>query len=216
VTVRVTRWVTNYCGAFTMAGLYVDAAHDGLNGEYILSMFIDTSDAALLIGREGFGSPKKMASIDLVRSGNHFVGTVDRMGARLMTLNVATGEDEGPSQGSGVLYSIKATLALGGKGLQEDALLLAQEVDVKSTENRRGTGSVALGGTPHDPLDEFPVVEVLGASYAVSEMGEPRPVGGGKHLRAVIPAEEFLPFHYGRLDDWSAHDALGPLESGKA
>jgi acetoacetate decarboxylase len=214
VTVRVTRWVTNYCGAFTMAGLYVDAAHDGLHGEYILSMFIDTADAALLIGREGFGEPKKMASIDLMRSGNCFVGTVDRMGTRLMTLNVATGEDEGPSQGGGVLYSIKATLALGG-GLQEDALLLAQEVDVMSSENRRGTGSVALGGTAHDPLDEFPVLEVLGASYAVSEMGEPRPVGG-KHLRAVIPAEEFLPFHYGRLDDWSAHDLLGPLESGRA
>ncbi|GAA4550754.1 acetoacetate decarboxylase family protein [Pseudonocardia xishanensis] len=215
VTVRVTRWVTNYCGAFTMAGLYVDAAHDGLPGEYILSMFIDSYDAALLIGREGFGEPKKMASIDLFRSGNGFVGTVDRMGTRLMTLNVATGEDEGPSRGGGVLYSVKATLALGG-GLQEDALLLAQEVDVTSSENRRGAGAVTLGGTAHDPLDEFPVLEVLGASYAVSEMGEPRPVAGGEHLRAVIPAEEFLPFHYGRLDDWSAHDALGPLESGRA
>ncbi|SEO57212.1 acetoacetate decarboxylase family protein [Trujillonella endophytica] len=214
VTVRVTRWVTNYCGAFTMAGLYVDAAHDGLDGEYILSMFIDTYDAALLIGREGFGEPKKMASIDLFRSGNGFVGTVDRMGTRLMSLNVATGEDEGPSEGSGALYSIKATLALGG-GLVDDALLMGQEVHVKSSENRRGPGSVKLGGTPHDPLDEFPVLEVLGASYAVSDMGETRPLRG-KHVQAVIPAEEFLPFHYGRLDDWSAHDLLGPLESGKA
>jgi Acetoacetate decarboxylase (ADC) len=168
----------------------------------------------LLIGREGFGEPKKMASIDLFRSGNGFVGTVDRLGTRLMSLNVAAGEDEGPSEGGGVIYSIKATLALGG-GLVDDASLLAQEVHVKSSEVRHGAGSVKLGGTAHDPLDEFPVLEVLGASYAVSDMGETLPVRG-KYVQAAIPAEEFLPFHYGRLDDWSAHDSLTSLESGKA
>ena len=214
VIVRVTRWVTNYCGAFTMAGLYVDAVHDGLAGEYILSMFIDSYDPALLIGREGFGEPKKMASIDLVRSKNSFVGTVDRMGTRLMTLQVHGGENVGPVSGSGVLYSVKATLALGG-GLQEDALLLAQEVEVQSDEVRPGSGSVVLGGTPHDPLGEFPVLEVLSASYATSEMGQPRPVGD-TYTRAVIPKAEFLPYHYGRLDDWSAHNALAELEGSVA
>lgn len=210
VIVRVTRWVTNYCGAFTMAGLYVDAVHDGLPGEYILSMFIDTSDAALLIGREGFGEPKKMAGIELMRSKNHFVGTVDRMGARLMTVQVDAGENVGPVSGGGVLYSVKATLALGG-GLQDDALLLAQHVDVQSDEVRPGVGSVVLGGTAHDPLDEFPVLEILSGSYATSEMGEPRRVGDS-YTRAVIPKADFLPYHYGRLDDWSAHNALDGFE----
>ncbi|WP_167659930.1 acetoacetate decarboxylase family protein [Nocardia mangyaensis] len=214
VVVRVTRWVTNYCGAFTMAGLYVDSVHNGIEGEYILAMFIDGYDPALLIGREGFGEPKKMASIDLFRTQNSFVGTVDRMGTRLMTLHVDAGEDTGPAAGNGVLYSVKATLALGG-GLQDDALLLAQEVEVRSPQVRPGTGSVVLGGTAHDPLDEFPVLEVLSASYATSEMGQPRPVGDS-YLQAVIPKEEFLPFHYGRLDDWSAHNALDQHENGLA
>lgn len=213
VVARVTRWVTNYCGAFTMAGLYVDAVHEGVSGEYILSMFIDSQDAALLIGREGFGEPKKMASVGLMRSRNSFVGTVDRMGTRLMTLHVDAGDDVGPGEGSqgGVLFSVKATLALGG-GLQDDALLLAQEVKVTSSESRPGSGRVVLGGTPHDPLDEFPVRDVLNASYATQELGEPRAVGES-FIRAVIPAEEFLPYHYGRLDDWSAHDSLSDLEN---
>lgn len=216
VVARVTRWVTNYCGAFTMAGLYVDAKHEGVTGEYILSMFIDNQDAALLIGREGFGEPKKMATIELMRSRNSFVGTVDRMGTRLMTLNVEAGDDQGAGKGSqgGVLYSVKATLALGG-GLQDDALLLAQEVDVTSSESRPGTGRVVLGGTPHDPLDEFPVLEVLGASYAQQELGEPRALGDS-FVRAVIPADDFLPYHYGRLDDWSAHDVLTDVEGAQA
>lgn len=212
VVVRVTRWVTNYCGAFTMAGLYVDSVHNGIEGEYILSMFIDTYDAALLIGREGFGEPKKMASIDLVRTHNSFLGTVDRMGERLMTLHVEAGDNVGPVNGKGVLYSVKATLALGG-GLQDDALLLAQEVEVDSPEVRPGVGSVVLGGTAHDPLDEFPVLEVLSGSYATSEMGQPRPVGDD-YLQAVIPKDVFLPYHYGRLDDWSAHNSLDEVENG--
>jgi acetoacetate decarboxylase len=151
-----------------------------------------------------------MASIDLVRSKNSFLGTVDRMGERLMTLHVDAGDNVGPARGDGVLYSVKATLALGG-GLQDDALLLAQRVEVHSDEVRPGFGSVVLGGTPHDPLDEFPVLEVLGASYATSEMGEPRPIGDS-YGRAVIPKADFLPYHYGRLDDWSAHNALDQLE----
>lgn len=209
VTAKISRWVSNYCGAFTMAGLYVEADHEGMRGEYILSMFIDTFDAALLIGREGFGEPKKMASVDLFRFRNSFVGTVDRMGTRLMTLEVDAGEDDGPSQGQAVLFSVKATLALGG-GLLGDALLFAQDVAGRSSENRRGSGQVTLGGTPHDPLDEFPVLEVIGASYSLPE-AVPGPTESDECLRATIPAEEFLPYHYGRLDDWSAHNALGAL-----
>jgi acetoacetate decarboxylase len=212
VTVRVTRWVTNYCGTFTMAGLYVDAEHNGEAGEYVLSMFIDSYDAALLIGREGFGEPKKMGTVELVRSGNSFMATVDRLGTRLMTLRVQGGEDLGPSKGSqaGNIYSIKATLDLDGT-LQGDALLMAQQLEVNSSETRNGPATLVLGGSAHDPIDEFPVLEVLSGSYAVQELyGSRFPEGG--YLRAVIPGDDFLPYHYGRLDDWSAHDALGELE----
>ncbi|WP_408899778.1 acetoacetate decarboxylase family protein (plasmid) [Nocardioides sp. R1-1] len=211
VVVRVTRWVTNYCGTFTMAGLYLDAEHDGQSGEYVLSMFIDSYDAALLIGREGFGEPKKMGSVELVRCGNSFMGTVDRLGTRLMTLKVEAGEDLGPSKGSqaGNLYSIKATLDLDGT-LQGDAFLMAQQLEVNSSETRTGPGSLVLGGSPHDPIDEFPILEVLSGSYAVQELYGSRYPDGG-YQRAVIPGEEFLPYHYGRLDDWSAHDVLSGL-----
>jgi len=212
VIARVTRWITNYCGAFTMAALYVDSTHDGLDGEYMLSMFIDSYDAAMLVGREAQGEPKKMASIDLFRSHTSFVGTVERYGTRLMTLNVDAGEDVGPSEGNHgrVIYSIKATLALGG-GIEDDALLLASTMNVKTSESRPGSGRIELGGTAHDPLDEFPVLEVLGASYATQELNGSRPAVGDSFIRAVIPADEFLPYHYGRLDDWSAHNAFQDL-----
>jgi len=209
VTARVTRWMSNYCGSFTMAGLYVDAVHEGVVGEYVLSMIIDTSDAALLIGREGIGEPKKMGSVELFRTENAFVGTAGRYGTRLMNLRVEAGEDVGASVDTGVIYSVKATLALGG-GLQDDPLLLAQELTVHSSEKRPGTGSVVLGGSPHDPFDELPVLDVMNASYAISTMGNAHPIGDS-FIRAVLNKEDYLPYHYGHLDDWGAHDTLGDL-----
>src|SRR5688500_18222597 len=194
VTARVTRWMSNYCGSFTMAGLYIDAVHAGVRGEYVLSMIIDTTDAALLIGREGIGEPKKMGSVELFRNGNSFVGTVDRYGTRLMTLRVHAGDDVGASTDEGVIYSVKATLALGG-GLQEDALLLAQRLTVHSPEKRPGTGTAVLGGSAHDPFDELPVLEVMDASYAISHMGNARPIDDS-YIRAVIPKDDYLPYHY--------------------
>jgi acetoacetate decarboxylase len=203
----VSRWRTNYCGAFTMAGLYVNTVVGDVTGEYILSMFIDTFDPALLIGREDFGEPKKIAKVGLFREGNEFVGTVDRMGERLVDLRLTAGDDIGPSTKNSVTLSAKAQLALGG-GLDGDAQLLATYGVTNVWVDRPGTGTLTLGGTTHDPLNEFPVREVVSAGYVESELLGGRPDSNGEYLLGTVPAEQFLPYHYGRLDDWSAHDAL--------
>jgi acetoacetate decarboxylase len=59
---------------------------------------------------------------------------------------------------------------------------------------------VALQGTVHDPIDEIPVLSVVRASFVECDLAaECQSV-------ATVPAAEFLPYHHGRHDDWSALD----------
>ena len=63
-----------------------------------------------------------------------------------------------------------------------------------------GTGTLRLRSTVHDPLDDIEVCELRGASYIEGDLlSTCRPL-------ARLPAEEFVPYLYGRLDDWSALD----------
>lgn len=205
VTARVSRWRTNYCGSFAMAGIYVRARHQQLEGEYILSMYIN-EDSGLLIGREDFGEPKKMARVELYQEPDEFIGTVERSGVELMRLRLSAGADVGPSTSAGVSFSVKATLKLGG-GLQSDALVLASRGESDLLVNRPGTGALTLTSSPHDPVGDFAVREIVSAGYVVTARRAHRN-DGYPELLDTIPAEKFLPFHYGRLDDWSAHNTL--------
>ena len=52
----------------------------------------------------------------------------------------------------------------------------------------------------HDPLDELPSCSVLGARFVEADL-----IASCEAV-ATTPADVFLPFHYGRHDDWSALD----------
>jgi len=74
--------------------------------------------------------------------------------------------------------------------------------------NWTGEGTISIHGTDHDPLDEIEVREVLGAAYLEGDRDA--------HARSIarIPAAGYLPYYYGRLDDWSllgTEDALASL-----
>jgi acetoacetate decarboxylase len=197
---RISRWSTSYCGAFTMATVYVSARYGDLEGDYYLAMYIDSSDAALLIGREEIGEPKKMASVELFRNRDSYFGTVERHGVRLIELRLDPTRDLGPSVGQGVGFCVKATLAVDGNGLDGDAKLCRSDSVDDRWLNLEGTGHVALSSSAHDPLDELEVREVVRAAYA---QGEIRVTG--RSVLTEIPGDAFLPYHYGRLDDWTAH-----------
>ena len=89
---------------------------------------------------------------------------------------------------------------MSGSGLEEDAILTLATFHTTVHASRSGTGTVTLGATVHDPLDELRVVSVLGARFVECDIAaESRAV-------TTVPAEQFLPYHHGRHDDWSALD----------
>jgi acetoacetate decarboxylase len=196
VRAMVGRWQSNCVGDFAGGALYVPARHGGVDGEYVLAMYM-TTDAAIIYGRELFGEPKKQCTTGLHRGASTMVGWIDRHGVRLIDLRAELDTELAPSSAIGVTYNIKATPSCTGVGLEDDAILTLAEFDVTLTAHRTGTGTVTLASTPHDPLGDIPIGAVRDAIHQEGDL-----VPTCRRV-ATIPAATYLPYAYGRMDDWS-------------
>jgi len=169
-----------------------------------------STDAAIIFGRGLFGEPKKQATVGLNRQGTKMRGWVERHGTRLIGIKADLTNDVGPAKVGGKNFNIKAVPATKGDGPEDDAILALAEFENDLKLNWTGQGSCTLCAGSLDPLDEIEVKEVLGASYFEGDMDS--------HARSIarISAADYLPYYYGRLDDWSllnTEDALKSLWS---
>lgn len=199
VTAMVGRWQSNCVGDFNGGAIYVAARHGELEGDYVLAMYM-SSDAAIIYGRDLFGEPKKQSTSALFKSGDRMTGWVERNGVRLIHLEAELDTDHEPSEVSGANFNFKARPAANGVGLEEDAILTVATFDNRLRVNREGRGAVVLRGTAHDPLDELEVAEVIRGAYIEGDL-----IASCEAV-ASVPADIFLPYHYGRMDDWSLLD----------
>jgi acetoacetate decarboxylase len=195
----VGRWQSNCVGDFFGGAIYVAARHEGIEGEYVLVMYMD-NDVPMIYGRDLFGEPKRLAQSSLMRRADAFRGSIDRNGVRIMELQGEMSKDLGPFEAEGYNFNFKARPAANGSGLQEDAILTRARFEVNATASMEGAGSVVLRGTVHDPLDELPVRSVKRATYTECDL-----IGSCEAV-ATTPADVFAPYHHGRHDDWSALD----------
>jgi acetoacetate decarboxylase len=199
VTVMVGRWQSNCVGDFDGGAVYLEARHRDIVGDYVLAMYMDR-DQPIIYGRELFGEPKKQATSRLHKRGGHMNGRVDRHGTPLIAIEAELGDDEGASEGEGVNFNYKAIPATHGIGLEWDAALTCARFHSQVRVHRAGQGSVRLGHSVHDPLDELVVVEVLGARYVECDLA------ARAETLAYVPGADFVPYALGRTDDWSALD----------
>jgi acetoacetate decarboxylase len=195
----VGRWQSNCVGDFFGGSIYVSAQHDGIEGEYVLAMYMD-NDVPMIYGRDLFGEPKRLAQSSLMRRGDAFRGAIDRNGVRIIELQGEMSKDLGAFEAEGYNFNFKARPAANGSGLEEDAILTRARFEVNATASSEGAGSVVLRGTVHDPLDELPVRSVKRATYTECDL-----IGSCEAV-ATTPADVFAPYHHGRHDDWSALD----------
>lgn len=91
-----------------------------------------------------------------------------------------------------------------GEEFQFDPVLVGVTYESDLHCFQSGTGSVTLATTPHDPLGEIRVEEVLGASYSAADI-----YSSQETLKTVDP-DIFLPYAHGngRIDDWLALDNI--------
>jgi acetoacetate decarboxylase len=201
LSAMVGRWQSNCVGDFDGGAIYVSARYGDIEAMYVLAMYM-SSDQAIIFGRDVFGEPKKQSVNSLHRSGNRMSGWVERGGVRLIELEADLTADLGPAEGRGSNFNFKAVPAANGEGLEDDAVLTLADFDLSLTTNREGAGSVRLRGSVHDPLDEIQVVEVKRAAYVEGILD------ASCRALARVPADDFLPYAYGRLDYWPALDTV--------
>jgi acetoacetate decarboxylase len=149
-----------------------------------------------VFGRELFGEPKKLATSALLRDGDQAHAWIERHGDRLIDLRASVGPELGASESERYTFNFKARTHASGWGLQEDAILTQTRFAVQTRSRREGDGQVTLRSGAHDPIGTVPVLEmrsaVLGQDHSVPRCA---PV-------ATVDASAFLPYHYGRQDDW--------------
>jgi acetoacetate decarboxylase len=202
VSITVGRWQSNCLGDFSGGAVNLAARHEGVDGSYVLALYMDR-EPPIVFGREVFGEPKKSASVALFRDRDQVHAWVERHGMRLIDLRASVGDDLGPGRHERFTFNYKARTATGGRGLEEDAILTRTHFTVQVRSERSGTGIVKLASGPHDPLAEVAVLDVRRAVYSEDESA------ARCAAVAMVPAEQFLPYHYGRQDDWLALDTAG-------
>jgi acetoacetate decarboxylase len=201
VGATVGRWHSTCLGDFAGGVVNLAARHGDVEGSYVLALYLD-SEPATMFGRDLFGEPKKLASTGFAYEGDQAHGWVERHGVRLLDLRADLGADRGPSSSERWTFNYKARTAAGGHGLEEDAILTHTHFTVSTLVQRPGSGTVTLGSGVHDALTQIEILEVRSAVYAEDQsLARCTPA-------ARVPAQEFLPYHYGRQDDWLALDTL--------
>jgi acetoacetate decarboxylase len=183
------------CGPFRGGAVYIAARHKDIAGQYTLLMYMD-SDNALMFGRDLFGEPKKIATVNFGVDKTRASGSVERGGVRLIEIHAELDRPGSLDGTKGIDFNYKASLAPNGKGLASDAVLTVTTLHLQPTVHRIGTASLKLGGTVHDPLHEVPVGKILSARLIASDFH------AESYAATTIPADIFLPYAYGRYPDW--------------
>jgi acetoacetate decarboxylase len=202
VKAMIGRWGRSNCvHAFEGGGLYVEARHGEHVGDYCLAMPMST-DAAIIYGRELFGEPKKQATTTLERRGNRIRAKCVRYGKPILAIDATMEKKEPLAEGGFVNFHYKFLPSADGSGLQWDPALVMATFKTRVTHHESGRAKLTLGNTVHDPLADIEIVEILGASYVEGD------IDSRCRTLTTVKAAEFLPYAYGKVDDWSALDNL--------
>jgi acetoacetate decarboxylase len=198
----VTRGQSSFCGEYDLAWVGLYAAYGDLVGVYTLSMIVagDLGEVPITAGRDTWGEVKKQGKIGYSRDTDYVRGFAERHGVRLIEIEGhLTSADKGPRTVEYSTFDIKGLPAADGQGLQWNPLLVILDVVENDDTVRRGDGKLTLRGTPHDPLDEIPVVATGAALHAVGET-----IFTTRSATELDDPDAYAPYIFGRAyDDFS-------------
>lgn len=191
-TVDITGYPTFGAGSFS-----VRARHEGTDGFYALLMPM-TTEQSVIGGRETFGEPKKLGSVQLVRDGDRVTGSFARMGTEIVTINGQVSADlELPDAETRTDFYFKFLPSPDGKGFDSDPALVYCHRTEQTRKLEEVTGEVILRQSRFDPVAELPVRELLTITLA-----ERSSIQTGE-IHGTVPGEWIRPYVHQRYDDLS-------------
>ena len=158
-----------------------------------------TTEQSVIGGRETFGEPKKLGSVDLVRQGDQVTGTFARMGTEIVRRSAdgSTGELELPDTETRTDFYFKFLPSPDGKGFDSDPALVYCHRTEQTRKLEAVTGEVVLPESRFDPVADLPVRELVGITLA-----ERSSVQRGE-IHGTVPGEWIRPYVHQRYDDLS-------------
>lgn len=187
---------TNLGPGYNEAALFLRCQYRGEKGSYCLSMPI-TREGRMHNGRDVFGFPKKMATIEMKRNHNKVHGWVERHGIRFVEIKITlTGSlPILPKMGPTFLFKAMPRIDL-QPGFDGPVLLCRQETDIQMKSLEIGNADVILREAEEDPWAEVEISNIQIAFYLVSH----NTMKPGKVLTEVDPIA-YLP-HYFKMTDF--------------
>lgn len=176
----------------------VRVTYDGTPGIWLITMPM-TAEQAVVGGRETYGEPKKIASIELTAEGDRVSARVTRMGVTYLEVAGTLGESLGSRSFTEYGYCVKAFPSCErGKGFDQEPLLVRLAWKHAHERVQRVTGALTLRESPFDPVADLPVRKLVTLEYEVG-----RSESNGQVLRS-IPGEWLVPVLHQRYDDPAA------------
>ncbi|MDT3444222.1 MULTISPECIES: acetoacetate decarboxylase family protein [unclassified Pseudofrankia] len=174
--------------------LAVDAVYDGVTGEYPLLIPIDL-ESALAISRERNGEPKKLADIELTRSGDHVEGRITRNGVTFVEIvGDVTGALPVPEPYPSSQWWYKFMPAVSGTGFDGDPLLVRYDQVRTPVTVEKVEGKLVLRDEPTAPIVDLPMLETVSITWTTRSSKARTSVVG------PVDPVAFEPFAHSRYD----------------
>ncbi|MEO8456667.1 MAG: acetoacetate decarboxylase family protein [Chloroflexota bacterium] len=191
-------WVTEVAdstcvGPYSASGLAIRAKYGDITGNYVLSSAITTTEA-VTFGRELYGDPRKLAKVAFEQQGDHVWGHADRHDIRYLSMRGRCDSPAPAGRQEDTFFFFKFLPRADGSGFDSAPVLVQVTNDITVMEARRGRGELVFRDSPHDPVSDIPVHQVLDAIYT-----EGHAYTSGRILCEVDPGA-FLPYAFSKND----------------
>ena len=184
---------SNCMGAFNSGGVYLRARYQEITGHYCIAAPRSTVDA-VTVGREIFGEPTKLARVVFDTTNEHVWGHAERHAVRYLSARGRCDEDAAPGREEFTSFQFKFLPRSGGAGFDCPPCLVQVTSTLNATSARRGRGELVFRESPHDPLADIPVRQVVQAVYSEGQMYS------SAHVLCEVDPEAFLPYSFTRND----------------
>ena len=193
-----TAWVgdignSNCVGPFMSVALYIRARYQDVVGNYCIASAMSTPEATVF-ARDIWGEPAKLAKL-MFESQDEFVwGSAERYEVRYMSLRGRLTGSSATGRRDNSIFHFKFSPRADGTGFDRPPQLVLLTADTTVEVGKRGRGELVFRDSPHDPVSEIPVKQVIEAIYT-----EGHTYVSARTLCDVDP-DEFIAYAFNKTD----------------
>lgn len=184
---------SNSVGPFMGAALYLRARYLDTVGNYCVTMPMSTPEA-VTFGRELYGEPTKLAKIIFERQDEFVWGSAARHEMRFMSMRGRLTGHAAIGRQHTSTFHFKYTPRADGVGFDCPPRLIHVTGDMNVEKAERGRGELVLRESPHDPVADIPIKQVVDAVYMEGHTYT------SARVLCEVDEESFMPFAFGKTD----------------